>query len=103
MKTKKVLCPKCGGNNVILKGKEETKFGFVQLFYCKDCKRKFAERGMNNKTYLPGVILNSINYYNLGNTLKDSSKLVNKKFNVKVSKSSIHLWLNEFKYFRIAI
>ncbi|PKP60522.1 MAG: hypothetical protein CVT88_02765 [Candidatus Altiarchaeales archaeon HGW-Altiarchaeales-1] len=74
-----VLCPKCSGNNVIRKGKQETKFGPVQLFYCKDCNRKFSKRGMKNKTYPPGVILNSLNFYNLGKTLKESSKMVNKK------------------------
>ncbi len=42
MKTKKIMCPRCMEDNVIRKGKEETKFGIVQLFYCNNCKRKFS-------------------------------------------------------------
>ncbi len=48
MKITKVLCPKCEEKDVIRNGKEETKFGIVQLFCYKDCKRKFAERGIKH-------------------------------------------------------
>ncbi|RLF60500.1 MAG: hypothetical protein DRN16_04695 [Thermoplasmata archaeon] len=49
-----------------------------------------------NKTYPSGVILNAISYYNLGYTLEEASSLVNQRFKVKTSKSSVHNWLTEF-------
>jgi hypothetical protein len=47
----------------------------------------------------PQVIYHALNYYNLGCTFKESSKLVNRKFKVKTSKSTIHFWIHEFKNF----
>ncbi len=96
MKTENVLCPKCGKGNVIKKGRRKTKFGFRQFYYCKDCESGFTDSKLPNKTYGPGVIVNAINFYNLGNTLEESAKHINRRFKVKVSKSSVHSWLNEF-------
>ncbi|PKP58818.1 MAG: hypothetical protein CVT88_06650 [Candidatus Altiarchaeales archaeon HGW-Altiarchaeales-1] len=97
MKNKNISCPKCKGENVIRKGRQNTKFGFVQLFYCKDCQRKFAGRGLKNKTYGHGVIMNTINYYDIGNTLEESARHINRRFKVNVTKSSVHRWVMEFK------
>lgn len=47
--------------------------------------------------YPPRVIYNAINYYNLGYTLDETSKLVNKQFKVKTGKSIVHLWIKEFQ------
>ncbi len=52
---------------------------------------------MKDKTYGPRVIVNAISCYNLGNTLKESVRLTNKRFKVNVTKSSVHRWLMEFK------
>ena len=92
-----VRCAFCKSKNVVRKGKQKTKFEYVQLFYCKDCGRKFTGRKLKNKTYGPKIILNAISYYNLGNTLQESAKLVNRRFKVRVSKSSVHTRIKEFK------
>jgi len=42
------------------------------------------------------VINSAISYYNLGNTLEESAKLTNRRYKVKVSKSSASQWLKEF-------
>jgi len=47
--------------------------------------------------YPPRVIYSAINYYNLGRTLDETSKLVNINFKVKTSKSTVHLWIKEFQ------
>jgi len=47
--------------------------------------------------YPPRVIYNAINYYNLGHTLDETSKLVNKKHKVKTGRSTVHLWIKEFQ------
>jgi len=90
-------CPKCRSSNIIRKGKRETKYGFRQLYHCKDCRREFADSKLLHKTYGPKVISSAISYYNLGNTLEESAKLTNKRFKVKVSKSSVSQWLKEFR------
>jgi transposase-like protein len=75
-------CPQCNGKNIIRYGR----YGDRQVYYCKDCKKKFIEKGLKNKD--PKVIINAITYYNLGNTLEESAKLVNRRFKVKTSNCS---------------
>jgi len=90
-------CPNCKGPNIIKKGKRKTKFGLRQFYYCKNCEKSFVDSKLPHKTYGPKVITNAIGYYNLGNTLEESVRLTNRKFKVKVSKSSLSQWLKEFK------
>lgn len=52
---------------------------------------------MRNKVYGPKIITNAISAYNLGNTLEETARLVNRRFKVKLSKSSVHGWLKEFE------
>jgi transposase-like protein len=89
---KDIECPHCNGKNIIKYGQTSR----VQAYYCKDCRKKFTEKGLKNKMYTPQVITNAITYYNLGNTLEESAKIVNKRFKVKVSKSTVHSWIKEF-------
>lgn len=93
---KLVKCPLCGGNQVIKKGKRKTRYKLEQVYYCKKCRKRFVERRPKGKTYPPKVVVNALNYYNLGYTLKEASRLVNHRFKVKTSKSSLHNWLTEF-------
>jgi len=91
-----IKCPICKSKNVIKKGRKKTKYRIKQAFYCKNCKRYFVDKEMKNKTYSAKVIINAINYYNLGNTLEESSSLVNRRFKVKTSKSSVKRWVSEY-------
>jgi len=90
-------CSYCKGLNIIKKGKRKTKFGFRQFYYCKDCEKGFISSKLPHKTYGPKVITNAISYYNIGNTLEESAKLTNRRFKVKISKSSVSQWLKELK------
>ena len=89
-------CLFCKGKNITKKGKRKTKYRVQQVYYCKACKKRFVKKGLDNKTYTPAVMINAINYYNLGYTLQDACCLVNRRFKVKISKSALHNWLSEF-------
>ena len=86
-----MCCPNCKGNTVIKYGKQCGK----QMYYCKQCKKKFSKAVMKHKSYSPFLITSAISYYNLGNTLEQSVKLVNRQFKVKVSKSALHYWVKQ--------
>lgn len=96
MKKERKIC-NCGSKEVIKKGRPKNKFGVKQMYYCKCCNKMFSDKKLDNKMYGSKVIVNSLSYYNLGNTLNESVKLVNKQFKVKISKSSVFGWLKEFK------
>lgn len=87
-----VKCPYCDGKNIIKYGR----YNGEQVYFCNDCRRKIVNRGLKNKTYNPAVVTSAITYYNLGNTLENSAKLINRRFKVKASKSSVHSWVQEF-------
>ena len=90
-------CAYCNGNRIVKRGKQKTK-RIKQIYYCKDCNKRFIDSGLRGKAYDAIVILNAISYYNLGNSLEESVKLINKQFKIKASKSSVSNWLNEYKH-----
>lgn len=95
----KITCPFCGSKRIHKKAIRELKYRKRILYQCVECDKYFNNEEMPNKTYKPNVIINSLNYYNLGNTLEKTSKLVNQRFKVKTSQTTIYNWLNEFSQF----
>jgi len=90
--SRNIRCPNCIGKNIIKYGR----YGNEQVYYCKICKKKFMNKGLKNKSYTPIMITSAITYYNLGNTLDETARLINRRFKIKVSKSSVHNWVKEF-------
>lgn len=91
-----VDCLHCGGRNVIRKGIARLRHESVQVYLCRDCGRKFREKKLSHKSYKPGVITSALTHYNLGHTIEETVKHVNRRFKVKVSKSAVHGWIKEF-------
>lgn len=90
-------CPLCKNNSITKRGKQKTRDSEKQVFYCKECKKRFVFSQLKKKSYSPKIILKAVSYYNLGNTLEQTTKTINKKFKVKASKSAVHKWIKEFK------
>jgi len=93
-----VRCPECKSRDVIKKGKLKTRSMVKQRYLCKNCGRRFTEGPLKNKMYPPRVIYNAINYYDMGDNIREVSKRINKMFKVKTSKSIVHSWISEFQY-----
>jgi len=93
----KVKCKECGSVSVVKKGFRRGKFSYVQKYYCNDCGGYFSLKKLAGKSYDSRVVMDAISNYNLGYTLGESSKLVNKRFKVKVSARVIGEWLKEYK------
>lgn len=90
-------CPECNSKKIIKRGKRKGKFGNKQIYYCKNCDRRFVDRSLKHIIHSPQVIYHALNYHNLGYTLDQSSRLVNRRFKVNTSKSTIHSWIHEFQ------
>lgn len=91
-------CPKCGSKYIVKRGKRKQHFGVIQSYQCKDCGMRFEDKSLPHKMYPVRVIYTAINYYNGGHTLDETSRIVNRIFKVKTSKSIVHLWIREFQY-----
>jgi len=94
---KDIKCPECNSKYIIKKGKRKKAFGFAQLYRCKECGTTFADKTFKHRTYPARVVYSAINYYNLGHTLDETSKLLNQKFKLKTSKTTVHSWLKTFQ------
>lgn len=75
-KQKRVKCIYCKGKNIVKRGKQKSNSRAKQIYYCKDCKKRFVFSSLKGKSFDARVVWNAISYYNLGNTLEQSSKLV---------------------------
>ena len=90
-------CPSCRSKRIVKRGKRKQHFGVIQTYQCKDCGRRFEDKSLPNKMYPSRVIYSAINHYNQGCTLEKTSRIVNRTFKVKTSKSAVHLWIQEFQ------
>jgi hypothetical protein len=85
----KPVCPYCG------KSKKVIRYGLrrrAQQFFCKYCNRSFIPKPLPRVVYPPKIILSAISTYNLGHTLKDTAKIINRRFKSHLSTSTIHSW-----------
>ncbi|MDH7517078.1 MAG: hypothetical protein QHH19_01860 [Candidatus Thermoplasmatota archaeon] len=92
-----MICPWCESKNVIKKGKRKTIYKVEQVYYCKNCRKRFVDGYLKHRVYSTQVIYHALNYYNLGFTLDETSRLVNKKYKVKTSKTTVYSWVNDFQ------
>jgi len=93
MENKKNLkCPYCNSINVIKYSQYKNK----QIYLCNKCRKKYTYYKFKNETYKSNFINVAISYYNLGNTVNETVKLINKNYDIKVSKSSVYSWIKEY-------
>jgi len=92
-----IFCPNCKGSNIVRKGKRKVKFDEKQMYYCKDCCKAFVDRGFKGKKYPEKAILDAVSTYNLGYTLEETAKAINRKFKINATKSSVQRWVKELK------
>ena len=89
-------CPSCHSKKIIRKGTARLKYGTSQTYLCKDCGKKFRDKRLSHKSYKPKVITAALSHYNLGYTIDETVRYVNRRFKVKTSKSTVHDWIKEF-------
>ena len=89
-------CPNCNRSNTIKFGFRKTGQGKIQTYQCKKCNRRFSTSDLKNIRYPPQMILNSISTYNLGHTIEEVNKTINRRFRTKTPRSTIHSWIKRY-------
>ena len=91
-------CPSCSSNKQVIKhGIRKIKDEPIQNYYCKACKKKFNTRSIKHTPYPTQLILRSITYYNLGHTLQQTSKAMQRNYKVKIPVSTIATWIKRYE------
>jgi len=90
-------CIYCSSENIVKRGKRKNKYQIIQQYQCRDCRKTFSDNSIKNKTYDIKIILDSLNFYNQGYSLKISADTINKKYKTNISPQTIANWLRELK------
>jgi len=95
----RIRCPFCNSTKVKKQGKRKSKLQTIQKYLCKKCNRYFSDNAKRilNKTYPAKIILQSISFYNLGNSQQKVSKLIAQRYKTIVPQRTISEWLNNYK------
>jgi len=89
-------CPYCSGN-IVKRGIRKKKFEEIQIYYCKNCDKRFISQITKNKTYPLRIILDSLTFYNKLNSFEEVSDEIKEKYGIKVTPQIISKWLEEYK------
>lgn len=95
------VCPYCNSNDFVKRGVRNKKHEVVQLYLCRntECGRTFTAERVKGKRFPLNVILEGISYYNLGLTLEQTVKFLQKKYGdaAPVTTSALGRWIEEYK------
>jgi len=92
-----IYCKFCNNKTLIKYGCRKTKAGKTQLYYCKNCKRKFTDNKTSKRTPTK-IIIDTVILYNLGHTLPEVIKTIKRKHKITITKSTAKRWIREFSY-----
>ncbi|MEM5810202.1 MAG: hypothetical protein QW156_04920, partial [Candidatus Aenigmatarchaeota archaeon] len=91
-----INCPNCSSTNIIKKGIRKEKLKQTQLYFCKNCNKTFTLTKIKKTKYPEKIILHAITFYNLGYSRKEVSKLIAKKFHIKIPERTISYWVKKY-------
>lgn len=95
---REVICPNCASEKVIRRGFRQKKLEKVQLFQCMACNKSFTPETIKGKRFPAKVIIEGLNFYNLGFSLKTTCELLGQKFGIngQVSTSALGSWVTQY-------
>lgn len=88
-------CPYCSSPQVVKRGMRRKKYGALQLYLCKACRKTFSTQ--KGKTFPLRLILEGLSLYNLGHTLEACCSSLKERFGLQVDSSTLSLWVKEFE------
>lgn len=90
-----VKCPYCSGN-IVKRGTRKKKYEEIQIYYCRNCDKRFTPAITKHKTYPLKIIMDSLTNYNRLNTLEQSAEKTTEKYGIKITPPIILKWLKEY-------
>lgn len=91
-------CPYCQGK-IVKRGVRKKKYEKVQIYYCKNCNKRFTSLITKHKTYPLRVIIDAITLYNRLNPLEDIPKMIKDSYGITITRQTISNWLKEYAEF----
>ena len=90
------LCKFCDSGNLIKKGVKKNKTGTMQMFKCKDCKRRFtANFGFEGKQFDEGTITGALQMYYTGMSVRDIANHY-EMMGIDVCHKTVYNWIDQY-------
>ena len=69
------------------------------FYLCRneECARTFTAQDVKGKHFPLNVVIEAMSYYNLGFSLEETCRIINKKFSIDPLPETLSAWLNEYK------
>ena len=90
-------CPYCSGYNFVRAGFRTKKHEKIQLYFCKNCQKKFTTLINRGKTYPLAIILNSLVLANRFYSPQMIAERFCRDYGFKISPETIAHWLKEYQ------
>lgn len=90
-------CPNCKKNNSVRAGLRKNKSGFVQRYFCNECKTYYVDRkGFERMRTKPEIIVDALDLRAKGLSFGKIQNHIFQKYNLKVSRKTILYWQTKF-------
>ena len=92
------ICPNCNTNkHVINRGKRNNQSGPVQLYYCKQCTKRFTGRpGFRRMKHNASIISASLDLYYRGLSLRQIVEHLEITYKEHVSHGTVYNWIRKY-------
>src|SRR3989344_6956659 len=91
-------CPYCSGS-IVKRGVRKKKFEEVQIYFCKNCDKRFTSLITKHKTYPLKLIIDALTLYNKLNPMEKIPDIIKEKYSIAVTSRTISDWLKEFEQY----
>lgn len=90
-------CPKCKKTNSVKTGIRKNKSGFVQKYFCNECKKYFTKRnGFEKMKTKSEIIIDALDLRAKGLSFGKIADHIHQKYGVKIYRSNILYWQKKF-------
>ncbi len=90
------ICPFCKGE-IVKRGVRKKKYEQVQIYFCRNCDKRFTSAITKNKTYPLRLIIDSMTLYNRLYPLEKVSEKIQEKYGIRVAGPTINSWIKEYQ------
>ncbi|MBU4351137.1 hypothetical protein L6250_03215 [Candidatus Parcubacteria bacterium] len=92
-------CPYCQSNKFVKRGLRKNQLGAVQLYLCRneECGRVFTAQDVKGRKFPLNLVIECLNYYNLGFNFQQTCSFVKQKFKVAPDPQTLSGWVEQYK------
>ncbi|PIS39080.1 MAG: hypothetical protein COT34_00295 [Candidatus Nealsonbacteria bacterium CG08_land_8_20_14_0_20_43_11] len=92
-------CPYCQAKDFVKRGVRKNQYQIVQLYLCKNpaCGRTFTAQDVKGRKFPLNLVIECLNYYNLGFNFQQTCAIVKQKFKVAPDPQTLSGWMEQYK------